>query len=227
MNYARVFAPEVDRTGLQKGATVLKEVITFAADSEGTYAELFAVAFPSIAKNRCDVVGFTSAHRGAGVSFISASVAERLAAATNGQILLISASVIELFRKCTLDVIQRAIRSNVLGNLAVVLSERTIEHVELRDSVRYERSVAETIDLLRSQFRSVVIDIPSVMHSDLAVRYASSTDAMVLVVQAGRTKRREMVISCRRLQSAKGRIAGLLCNKRQYLIPRWLYNYLD
>lgn len=220
MSYSRVFAPYAE------GASVLKEIITFAADSEGTFSELFAVAFPSLGRMRTDVVAFTSAHKGAGVSFVAASVAERLAASTNGRILFISATAIEVLRKCTLDVIQTALRAHDLGNLSVLATGRGIPQVERFDSAVYERSLPETIDLLRSQYRSVVIDVPAVMGSDLAVRYAPAVDSVVLVVQAGKTKRNEIAISSRRIQSAKGRIAGLVCNRRQYQIPHWLYPFL-
>jgi hypothetical protein len=45
---------------------------------------------------------------------------------------------------------------------------------------------------------------------------------MVLVVEANRTQREQLLYAERTIEGAKGRILGHVLNKRSYVIPNWL-----
>jgi Mrp family chromosome partitioning ATPase len=78
------------------------------------------------------------------------------------------------------------------------------------------------LDNLRRKYRYILVDCPSLKESQDAVRLAPYADGMVLVVEANRTQREQLMYAERTIEGAKGRILGHVLNKRSYVIPNWL-----
>jgi Mrp family chromosome partitioning ATPase len=78
------------------------------------------------------------------------------------------------------------------------------------------------LDNLRRKYRYILVDCPSLKESQDAIRLAPYADGVVLVVEANRTQREQLLYAERTIEGAKGRILGHVLNKRSYVIPNWL-----
>jgi len=147
------------------------------------------------------VVAFTSAHSGAGVTEVTRTLAKALRCGG--------------------------------GELAVAMDYRSLAQYELRsagwdlESADDEGSdwhtihtvLGNAVDKLRRQHRYVLIDCAPIGQSQEAIRLAPLVDGIVLVVEANRTRKDQILYAERNIESAKGRILGHVLNKRTYPVP--------
>ena len=84
----------------------------------------------------------------------------------------------------------------------------------------------DSIDALRVSFDNILIDCRSLKDSaDVAV-LAASVDGVVVVVDAGESRRDEILNAQRTIETAGGNFLGFVMNKRKYPVPEWLYRRL-
>ncbi|HEX4076859.1 MAG TPA: hypothetical protein VHX49_15775 [Candidatus Acidoferrales bacterium] len=86
--------------------------------------------------------------------------------------------------------------------------------------------LASSIERLRLQYRYVLIDCAPITETQDAIRLAPLVDGVVLVVEANRTRREQIVYAERNIESAGGRILGHVLNKRTYAIPAWFHRVM-
>lgn len=197
-----------------------------AARNTRYFAELIASVFPPAVGVGPRVIAFTSATRGAGVSFISTSVAREVAETCEGKVLLVQAEALECLTSASPDLIRDSIHSSRLGRLWTVnYEDRSYAEARTQYSTP-ERSFASVLDIVKGEFQSVILDVPSLASSDCVLRYASMVDSVVMVVEAGKTSKHALSVACRRIAVANGTVSGIICNKRKYPVPHWLYRYL-
>jgi Mrp family chromosome partitioning ATPase len=55
---------------------------------------------------------------------------------------------------------------------------------------------------------------------------ASSVDGVVVVVDAGQSRRDEILNAQRTVETAGGKFLGFVLNQRRYPVPEWLYKRL-
>lgn len=79
---------------------------------------------------------------------------------------------------------------------------------------------------LRTQFDAILLDCGSLGVMYDALCHAPALDGIVLIVEAGKTKRDEILRAADLIQGAGGRLLGTVLNKRRYPIPSWLYRML-
>jgi len=84
----------------------------------------------------------------------------------------------------------------------------------------------DPIDSLRATFDNILIDCQPLKHSSDAAVLAASVDGVVVVVEAGRTRRDEILNARRTIEVAAGKLLGFVLNKRRYPVPEWLYKRL-
>ena len=77
------------------------------------------------------------------------------------------------------------------------------------------------LDLLRGQFQYILFDCPALRQSGDTLGIASLIDGLLLVVEADRTTKAEMLQAERQIEAAGGRLFGSILNKRKYLVPDW------
>ena len=195
------------------------------ADRPRRYSELIAAMFQPTSGQRSKVVAFTSATAGSGVSFVTSSLAHEMVDGAAASTLLISFDLLDALRGVPFGRIQTVLRSHQSGNL-VNLTDRSILSFLKRFDAAETRSIADIVRLLKAEFEQIVIDVPSLATSEDALRCASAVDSVIIVVEAGARRTEAVRVACRRLTSAGGRVAGLVCNKRRYVIPAWLYKRL-
>ena len=82
------------------------------------------------------------------------------------------------------------------------------------------------VDALRVSFDNILIDCGSVKNSTDAALLGSSVDGVVIVVNAGESRRDEILNSQRMIETAGGKFLGFVLNKRRYPVPEWLYKRL-
>lgn len=83
-----------------------------------------------------------------------------------------------------------------------------------------------SVDALRVSFDNILIDCRSLNESSDGALLASSVDGVVVVADAGQSRRDEILNAQRTIEAAGGTVLGYVLNKRRYPVPRWLYKRL-
>jgi len=84
-------------------------------------------------------------------------------------------------------------------------------------------SLRESLDAIASGYDWIVIDGPPVLESPDAATLGVVADGVVVVVQAGRTKRPVLTRSVDLMSRAGGRVLGIVLNRRRLEIPGFIY----
>lgn len=92
-----------------------------------------------------------------------------------------------------------------------------------RTGVFTPSAMRELLDDVGASYDWVVVDGPAVLDSPDASPLAATTDGVVLVVEAGRTKRPVLTRSADLLRQAGGRVLGSVLNRRRLEIPEFIY----
>ena len=82
------------------------------------------------------------------------------------------------------------------------------------------------VDALRVNFDNILIDCGSVKNSTDAALLGTSVDGVVVVVNAGESRRDEILNAQRMIETGGGKFLGFVLNKRRYPVPEWLYKRL-
>lgn len=84
-------------------------------------------------------------------------------------------------------------------------------------------SLRESLEAIASGYDWIVIDGPPVLESPDAATLGAVADGVVVVVQAGRTKRPVLARSVDLMSRAGGRVLGMVLNRRRLEIPEFIY----
>jgi protein-tyrosine kinase len=84
----------------------------------------------------------------------------------------------------------------------------------------------DSVDAMRVAFDNILIDCRSLRVSSEAAVLSSSVDGVAVVVEAGQTRRNEILNAQRTIENAGGKFLGFVLNKRRYPVPEWLYKRL-
>jgi Mrp family chromosome partitioning ATPase len=90
-------------------------------------------------------------------------------------------------------------------------------------SWEYRRDVLHE---LRGIFDYVLIDCPALRVANDILSVAPFVTGVILVVEANRTRRDQVIQATRSIEFARGRLLGHILNKRRYVVPEWLYRRL-
>lgn len=90
-----------------------------------------------------------------------------------------------------------------------------------------QESLAGALDKFRRKYPYVLIDCPSLRETQDAVRLAPMADGVILVVEANRTEKDQLLYAEKTIETAKGKILGYVLNKRTYVIPDWLSRKME
>jgi hypothetical protein len=75
-------------------------------------------------------------------------------------------------------------------------------------------------------FGLIVWDVPPLSSAPVALGLAHEVDAVVLLVQAYRTRKQVALHAALRLQESGGRLLGVVLNRTVNFIPSWIYRLL-
>lgn len=84
----------------------------------------------------------------------------------------------------------------------------------------------DSVDALRVSFDNILIDCRSLKDSADVAILSSLVDGVVIVVDAGESRRDEILNAQRTIETAGGNFLGFVLNKRRYPVPEWLYRRL-
>ena len=82
------------------------------------------------------------------------------------------------------------------------------------------------LQTLRFAFDYILLDCPALSASDEAAFLAPETDGVMVVVEADRTKREQILNAKQMIERGDGNLLGFILNKRQYTVPDWIYKRL-
>ncbi len=175
-------------------------------------------AEPKSGKNNAVIVAVTSRSTGDGVTTLATGLAQHLARAKNGKVLLIDADlggrrVADMFG---FDSANHLIHIDQLDLDILTLDGGPQEWFE------YSPSWNATFDPLRSKYSAIVVDTGS-LQTDIPYIWSRLADHTILVVDC-RTTTHEMLERLRKdLKSSDLRLSGFILNKRRFPVPGFLY----
>jgi succinoglycan biosynthesis transport protein ExoP len=168
------------------------------------------------------VIVFTGADEKDGVSTVAAQVGLALAQAARGPVLLLDAnadapSAHELFevssRPGLYDLVEgeatlaEAIQPTLTQHLSVLPAGHKSSDDRSRQSpARYALLMSE----LRRQFRYIIIDSPPILRSADSIFVVEQSDAVVIVIAAGKHAKSEVVRVKQELEGLRAKILGLV-----------------
>jgi Mrp family chromosome partitioning ATPase len=198
-----------------------------------SYLQLFLTSIQEGDKRsgKCSVVAFTSSESGEGVSFVAGSFGVELARKTGKRTLIADLNTlqhIDIFHYSR--VLKFCYRTKV-KNLFVLPTEDQLEIQEEKSSnlptktmhSDFERGL-NNLQTLRYVFDFVLLDCPSLKSSGDAALFAEAANAVIIVVEAERTRKEQVQNAIQTIERTKGNLLGCVLNKRQYHVPEWIYN---
>ena len=180
-------------------------------------------------RRRGPLIAFTSASPGEGVSHVVRYFAEQLAAHTGGPTLVIDA--VRLRNLQAADFINmpgKCLRTKV-NNLWLLPHERAVVgngHRPLVESDPDSESGLDHLDALSMTFSHTLVDCPSISSSYEAALLAPEVDGVILVVEADRTRKHQILRARQTIEMANGKLIGMVLNKRRFVVPEWFYRLM-
>lgn len=105
-----------------------------------------------------------------------------------------------------------------------------VVHVGASDAtqiqINLERAFPHLVEEALKLYDTVIVDAPPVVVCPETPPLAPFVDGVVLVVHSGRTKRETVGRSIAQIQQFKGRVLGVVLNKKRYYIPGFIYRRL-
>lgn len=184
------------------------------------------------------VVVFASIDPGAGCSQMCASVAETLAACVERSVCLVDGNLRtprlpELFRVTNHYGLTNSLLEE--GPVSAFTTRLTIENLRLLSagkdapdttSLLSSRRFEERMKELRTAYPFVLVDAPPLNRYSDALLFSRYADGLVLVLEAGVTRRETAASVVANLHSMGIPILGAVLNKREYPIPQGIYRRL-
>jgi hypothetical protein len=177
------------------------------------------------------VVAISSANRGEGVTYIARALINELGRCDLTSVAGLNTRFLHKLHEPTLEAFRKSL-SRIGTESKDSTREVKVEKAALtgpqgrglwEGSWQYRR---DCINLLRSEFDHTIIDCPSLRDSGDLLSVAPFVDGVILVVEANRTRREQLVQAEQSIAAAKGTFFGYILNKRTYEVPEWLYRKL-
>lgn len=177
------------------------------------------------------VLGITSCVRGSGVSTIATGLALELSRTEDRAVLLINGGENAALPK-VFGVNPFAGVTDVVaqpdGNTAIVQRNMFLVPAEENGAAKAgatpAQRLAELIQFVRnSNSRYVIVDLPPVSETSLALRVGGALDGMVIVISAEKVNRHAADHAVELLEKSGVRIIGTVLNQRRQYVPDWLY----
>jgi len=227
---ARPVPPQPGRAPEMRMALPLVGSVELTPDTVREMTTLRVAIESALGERTPRVVMFVSPQGGEGTSTVCMQFAQTLARDSAVRPLLIDAHVRRpVFdvdptqRAALLDVrLQQGLKEPVTAptpNLFVVPTSDELRHFGVFQPVE----MRQVLDATAAGFDWVVIDGPPVLESPDAAPLSGVADAVVLVLQAGRTKRPVLVRAAELLRKAGANVLGTVLNRRVLEIPEFIY----
>jgi cellulose biosynthesis protein BcsQ len=180
--------------------------------------------------DRAFIVQVVGAHRGAGATSIAHGIGSIAADLSAQRVLLCDATASKDLLQISKVVIRRSLPKLAAyagftvpsGLIACPLDKDRSQTEMVGNTVEY----ADALSKFRSIFDMIVIDTPPTSSSDFALAMARHADAVVIVVEAEKTRAPMLSALINQIEASGGRVAGVVLNKRVQHIPGFFYRRL-
>jgi len=177
-------------------------------------------------RGRGSVIAFTAANRGEGVSHVIQFFAEKLALQTGRRTVLLDAPRLKDLHVADFINTTGCFAQTSIPNLFLLAKEPAAETKQGSSWHDDSEWSLDPLQALAGTFDYTLIDCPSLAASYDAELLAPDVDGIVLVVEADRTKRDQILRARRTIEMADGKLTGMVLNKRRHVVPEWLYRKL-
>ncbi len=176
------------------------------------------------------VIAFTSAVSGEGVSYVTESFATELAGRTKKLTIITDVDTLQKIDIFHSQQLPRYCCKTDIPYLHVLKSDD-----DQFDDFGESQALASTsagseldqgisnLQTLRHMYDYVLVDCPSIKESGDAAYIASAVDGVVLVVSAENTRKEQVRNALNTIEMAEANVLGCVLNKRRYPIPNWIY----
>jgi Mrp family chromosome partitioning ATPase len=195
--------------GAEKPSGAAAAITAPELPEDAVYTQLAVSLFDAATPQK--VVAFASAQRGEGVTFVVRGLA---------------AALTRLGK--SVAVFNGALRPLSLAGVPT-MGQELADRTRIAGVPAAPEVVAKASDILgaaRGAHQCVLVDCGSLETSVDVVRLSPICDGVVLVVEASRASKRQVMRATSTIRHGGGTLAGLVLNKRQYPIPGWLYKLL-
>lgn len=229
----------------ERGATIVvrqPEIVDMGGlpplQMEKEMGRLFHNVAGLLSNSQRGIIQFIGAQKDAGTSTISRELGLFLATKAKKSILLVDADRTHLPQHQSLGVPPRISLQRIMSEggsvdeaIAPVKNSRVFlcrlyEGTGENSRVGFMLKHSEMWNKLRQGFDFILIDSLPMGASDEALTLCSSTDGVILVVEAEKTRSRVMADLLARVSQSDGKILGLVFNKQRFYIPEWIYKRL-
>jgi capsular exopolysaccharide synthesis family protein len=115
---------------------------------------------------------------------------------------------------------QHVVQATAVTNLYVMTAGSTISDPStFLDTAEIEK----LLNRVKEHFTTILIDAPSLKEHPDSLVWAKVADAVLLVVQAHRTRKSAVEAVRHELLDTGCQLLGVVVNRRKYFIPKWLY----
>jgi capsular exopolysaccharide synthesis family protein len=83
----------------------------------------------------------------------------------------------------------------------------------------------DMLNLLKSKYDAIIIDTPPIINMPDANVLSKLVEGIVMVVQASRTRKSDIITAKTILDQVNAPILGFLLNNVEYYMPRYMYDY--
>lgn len=197
-----------------------------------SYIQLFLRGIkPGRKTANSQVIAFTSAVPGEGVSYVTESFATELAGRTKKPTIITDVDTLQKIDIFHYQHLPRYCCKTDIPNLHVLKSDGD----QSTDESAQNQALAPTtagseldqgisnLQTLRHMYDYVLVDCPSIKESGDAAYLASAVDGVVLVVSAENTRKEQVRNALNTIEMSEANILGCVLNKRRYPIPNWIY----
>ena len=177
------------------------------------------------------VIAFTSAVPGEGVSYVTESFAAELAGRTKKRTIITDVATLQKIDIFHYQHLPRYCCKTDIPYLHVLRQDGDeYEDEAVQSQALAPRSAGSELDqgisnlqTLRFMYDYVLVDCPSIKESGDAVYFASAVDGVVLVVSAENTRKEQVRNALNTIEMSDANVLGCVLNKRRYPIPSWIY----
>jgi capsular exopolysaccharide synthesis family protein len=199
------------------------------------YANLKSNLLSRYTEEKHQIVMFIGLTSRAGVTTTVANFATVLARDVDTKILLVDANVrnmdlCKLFNTTHISDLPAA--TGVIPSVTKVIRSQNLYlsscgKKEENGSVVFDsRELGQFLGVAREQFDYVLLDVPPIKCSSESLSICSQIDGVVLVIEAGKTRRQVAVAVKKQLEKAGARVLGFVLNRKKYYIPEFIYKRL-
>lgn len=169
-------------------------------------------------------IAMTSPTRGTGTSYLVRALANELGSHPSHRILRVDLAGLARSINSAEEALALVTPTEQPSIFSISTPTRSSTEVSTRAASFWHASAQhrrDCIDLLRSKFHYILFDCPALRDSGDTLGIAAMVDGLLLIVEADRTTKAEILQAERQIEGAGGRLYGSILNKRKYLVPEW------